>query len=328
MKLKGLSEKEIIRALEQRFPPDHKSIVLGIGDDAAVVEPGELFLVVTKDLLIENTHFLADLHPAELLARKSLSVNLSDVAAMGCKPRYVLFGLALPVDTDPAWIDAFMTGLKQGLTEFEVSLVGGDVTRAEKITISVTVLGEGRSFITRSGAKDGDRLFVSGTLGDAALGRNLLRDKVKLGEDPLSDVCLRAFLDPFPQVELGIALSQAGLPSAMIDLSDGLSLDLAHICRESEVGAEVFEDKLPLSDALLALASDPVKTALRGGEDYQLLFSVPPDRLDLLPNLHSDVHLQEIGRIVSGKDIVLINREGDRKALEPTGFLHFRPSQD
>jgi thiamine-monophosphate kinase len=327
MKLKGLSEKDLIQTLKREFPSPGERIILGIGDDAAVIDTGGISQVATKDLLIENTHFLANLHPPELLARKSVNVNLSDVAAMGCRPLYILLGLALPPDSGSDWIEAFISGLKQAVDEYDVALVGGDITRAERITISITVFGEGRRVITRGGARPGDRLFVSGTLGDAALGLSLLRDNVRLGDDPLSDRCLRAFLDPIAQVKLGEALSRARVPSAMIDLSDGLSLDLENICRESKIGAEVFMEQLPLSDALLSLSADPVNMALEGGEDYQLLFTVPPGRIASLRELRAEYPLHEIGCMVSGEDIYRIDKEGKRELLEPSGFDHFQEGQ-
>ncbi len=324
MKLKGLSEKELIQALRQEFRSDRENIILGIGDDAAVIRPGGKYQVLTKDLLIENTHFLAALHPADLLARKSLSVNLSDVAAMGCRPRYVLFGLGLPSGTDPVWIEEFMSGLKIAADEFDVSLVGGDVTQAERISISVTLLGEGDRFITRSGAQVGDRLYVSGTLGDAAYGLDLLRDHVKLGDGSQTDICLRAFLDPIPQVALGLALAQLAIPSAMIDVSDGLSVDLRHICEESGIGAEVYEDTLPLSEALMSLSPDPMRMALHGGEDYHLLFAVSEENAPLISKIQQSFGVKEIGRFIPGKEIYWINAAGLREILVPAGFQHFR----
>ena len=323
MKIKGLSETDLIQTLRHEFRSEYKNIVLGIGDDAAVIKPGGKFQVLTKDLLIENTHFVASQHPPELLARKSLSVNLSDVAAMGCRPRYALYGLGMPPGTDPVWLEAFISSLKQALGEFEVALIGGDVTRAERISISVTLLGEGDTYLTRSGAHAGDRLYVSGTLGDAAWGLELLKNNVKLGENPQTDACLRAFLDPVPQVALGQALSQAEIPSAMIDVSDGLSIDLRHICAESGVGAEVDIDSLPLSEALTSLASEPLNWALYGGEDYQLLFSVSEDKRPLVPGLQASFPVTEIGRITPGNEVFSVDVVGEKQILKPAGFQHF-----
>jgi len=303
MKIKGLSEKELIQTLRQEFHSEHENIVLGIGDDAAVVKSGEKFQVLTKDLLIENTHFLASQHPPDLLARKSLSVNLSDVAAMGCRPRFALVGLGIPPGTETDWLEGFMSGLKTAAGEFDVSLIGGDVTRAERISISVTLLGEGARYITRSGARAGDLLYVSGFLGDAAWGLELLKNNVPLGESPRTDVCLLAFLDPVPQVALGLALSLAEIPSAMIDVSDGLSIDLRHICEESGVGAEVAVDSLPLSGSLTKLASDPVKWALHGGEDYQLLFSVSEDKEPLMLGIQESFPVTQIVRVTAGSKV-------------------------
>jgi thiamine-monophosphate kinase len=324
MKIKGLSEKDIIQALKQKFGAAHKNIILGIGDDAAAILPGDKYQVLTKDLLIENVHFLAAQHPPQLLGRKSLNVNLSDVAAMGCKPQYALYGLGLPEETEPAWIEKFVSGLQQALNEFEVFLLGGDITRAERISISVTLLGEGERLITRSGAQDGDKLYVSGTLGDAALGLKLLQSHSDLGDDPRQDVCLKAFLDPVPQVALGQTLAISNIPSAMIDISDGLSVDLGHICEESGVGAEVYEYKLPLSKAVAELAANPLDLALHGGEDYQLLFSAPPEKESQIRGLSGSPQVSEIGRFISEKEIFLVSVDGKRRSFESRGFQHFK----
>ena len=271
----SLSEKNLIADLRKRFASDDRNISLGIGDDAAVVRVGEGLLAVTKDMLIQDVHFFAD-HPPELLARKSLSVNLSDCAAMGANPRFALFGLGLPGDTDPDWVERYLHGLEGITAEFDVRVIGGDISAAPKILISVTLLGEGDRFVQRGGAEPGHSVYVSGLLGEASQGLELARRGIRWGAGAESDRFLKAFYDPIPQVDLGRRLAAHRVASAMIDLSDGLSVDLGHLCRECGTGAEVEAASLPISPELRKAAPSALRMALHGGEDYGLLFAVSP----------------------------------------------------
>jgi thiamine-monophosphate kinase len=324
MKLQRLEETELIQAIRKEFRTRRQAgLALGIGDDAAVIEADRKNLVVTKDLLLEGVHFLLPIHPPRLLGRKSLNVNLSDLAAMGARPRYALLGLGIPLRTGTGWIEDFFAGFKSAAKEYEVQLIGGDVTRAQKVTLSVTLLGEGKNIIKRSGARHGHFLFVSGTLGEAREGLLLLKKGAKLGEDRRVDKMLKAFLDPKAQVELGEKLSQLRAASAMIDISDGLSVDLGHICEESGCGAEVEKEKLPVSSELRSLQKRSFDFALNGGEDYQLLFSVPPDRLDAVSRLKKKYALTCIGKILKDKGIFLLDSRGRRKTIQPHTWQHF-----
>ncbi len=322
-RLKDLGERGVISLLRRQFPPPGRDVLVGIGDDAAVVRPPSQILV-TKDLLVEGFDFRRELHPPRLLGRKSLNVNLSDVAAMGGLPLYALLGLGLPGQTELAWIKEFLSGFRHAAGRADVALVGGDLSEAQSIMISVTVIGGAEHPVGRSGARPGDGIFVSGTLGDAAAGLELVAAGTRMGEGRGLTRLLRAFLDPKPRLELGAALSGWKLASAMIDLSDGLSQDLARICEESRVGAEIDSRLLPLSGALRRLGRDPVRFALHGGEDFELLFSVRPRNIPRLESLGRLPKISRIGRIVEGKDITIVNPDGSRIPLQAGGWEHFK----
>jgi thiamine-monophosphate kinase len=323
IKLFRLDEWELIKAIRKEFQGPNKGLLLGIGDDAAVIKSGGTNFVVTKDLLIEDVHFVLPNHPPRLLGRKSLNVNLSDLAAMGALPKYALLGLGLPPKTETKWVGEFFGGFKSAAKEFEVSLIGGDITRASKVTVSVTLLGEGTNIIRRDGAKPGHLLFVSGPLGDAREGLCLMRKGIAPSKNRRQNRMLRAFLNPSPQVELGGELARLKLPSAMIDISDGLSMDLSHICDGSGCGAEVYLDKLPISEELKALQRKALDFALNGGEDYQLLFSVPERNINFLSGLGKKFTLFEIGRMIKEKGIYVVDRRGQRNELQPKPWSHF-----
>lgn len=323
MKLQRLEEKELIQAIRKEFRTRQTGLTLGVGDDAAVIELGGKNLVITKDLLLEGVHFLLAIHPPRLLGRKSLNVNLSDLAAMGALPRYALLGLGIPLGTGTGWIEDFFTGFKSAANEYDVRLIGGDITRAQKVTLSVTLLGEGKNIIKRSGARPGHFLFVSGTLGEAREGLILLKKGAKLGEDRRVDKMLNAFLDPKARVDLGRELSRLRAASAMIDISDGLSVDLGHICEESGCGAEIEREKVPVSSELLVLQKRSFDLALNGGEDYQLLFSVPPNRLNAVSRLKKRYTLTHIGTMLKEKGIFLVDSRGKRKTIRYHTWQHF-----
>ncbi len=324
MELNKLIEKELIAGIRKDFGIESpEAVELGIGDDAAVIKSGEKKLVLTKDLLIEDVHFVFSSHPPALLGRKSLSINLSDIAAMGCTPKYALLGLGLPVNVKVEWVQEYFSGFRETALEYNTTLIGGDVTQADKVVISISLIGEGEMYIRRGGAKPGDLLFVSGTLGDSAQGLILSKQGIGLGEGLNTDFLLRAFFDPVPQVSLGEKLAELKLASALIDISDGLSVDLKHICEESNSGAEIELNRIPISPELRSVREDSVDLALQGGEDYQLLFAVPPEKEKQVSNLFSKFKITKIGRIISGRDIFINGKNGTRKLLEIKGYQHF-----
>jgi thiamine-monophosphate kinase len=323
MRLKDLGERRVISRIRRAFGEPRTDILIGIGDDAAVVRAPRS-LLLTTDILVEDEDFRRSVHPPRLLGRKALNVNLSDIAAMGGRPLHALVGMAMPGDLEESWLRKFMAGFRSAAREARVALVGGDLSQADRVMISVTVTGEAKSPVTRNGARAGDWIFASGTLGDAAQGFRLLEEgglqEKGRGVRPL----IRAFLDPVPRLDLGALLARRKLASAMIDISDGLSVDLAHICEESGVGAEVEASRIPISPALRRLSKDPLALALNGGEDFELLFTVRPAKLAAVERLPSKFRLTQIGRVTAGKKIFLVTPDQKKTPLRTEGFEHFR----
>ncbi|MEA2005576.1 MAG: thiamine-phosphate kinase [Acidobacteriota bacterium] len=323
MKIKHLRERDLLSSIRKEFSASFPGLLLGIGDDAAVVRPGKKLLLLTKDLLIDGVHFMSSKHPPFLLGRKSLNVNLSDIAAMGGMPKYALLGLGIPSSFKQDWLEKFFSGLKSAAVEQDMALIGGDVSQARKLTVSVTIMGEAKSIITRKGAKPNNAIYVSGTLGNAKQGLLLLKKGVKLGDSKESDCLLKSFLDPSSQVSLGIELNRLQAASSMIDISDGLSVDLLHICQESGWGALIHLDSLPLSSDLLSFQRRPFNFALHGGEDYQLLFSVPTEKEGSIFKLQKKYKITRIGQIIKERRVYVIDRRGKKRPLPARGFQHF-----
>jgi thiamine-monophosphate kinase len=300
------------------------SVPLGIGDDAAALlpTPGTLTLI-TSDMLLEGVHFDLSFCDPQSLGRKSLAVNLSDLAAMGARPRQFLLSIALPADITVEFIDGFMAGVMEQAERFGVILVGGDTCASKSgLVISITALGEQRPelVVKRSGAAVGDLVYVTGTVGDAAAGLRELRAGVRDG------FLVARQLDPQPRVAAGVALAEAGLVSAMIDVSDGVVGDLTHICELSGVGARLELAKLPLSDQYRATSGgDPYALALSGGEDYELLFCAPKARATEVEALLNGIGLKvtRIGEIVQGSSVELVAADGVPYAPALRSFDHF-----
>lgn len=323
MKLAELGEFGLIDRIADRVAPS-ASVPLGIGDDAAALlpTPGTLTLI-TSDMLLEGVHFDLSFCDPHSLGRKSLSVNLSDLAAMGAHPRQFLLGIALPVGISVEFMDQFMAGLLEQAERFGVTLVGGDTCASKGgVAISITALGEQRPelVVKRSGASAGDFIYLSGTVGDAAAGLCELRRGVRQG------FLVSRQLDPQPRVEAGVALAEAGLASAMIDVSDGVLADLGHICELSQVGARVELSRLPLSDQYRAdCGTDPFVQALSGGEDYELLFCTPREKAIQVEALFERLGLRvsRIGEITAGGGVELVTPDGGAYQPKLRGFDHF-----
>jgi thiamine-monophosphate kinase len=306
-------------------------ITLGPGDDAAVIRPSaKTALVLTCDASLEGVHFRRDFHPPESIGYKSLARATSDIAAMGATPRFFLLTLGLPKSVKAAWLDGFLRGMRRAARELKLQIVGGDTTAGSQIVISITVLGEiaPALAVTRSGAQPGDLVYVSGTLGRAQLGlRVALTGHAR-------DSGLRATLAPhlYPRIRVGLGswLAQRGIPTAMMDLSDGLSTDLARLCRASSTGARIYASRIPvpqISSNVLGKLRGPkpnaLEMALNGGEDYELLFTVPKDRVKSLKKSPDFSALSSIGEITAAKTLRLILADGCEKNLNPGGWDPF-----
>jgi thiamine-monophosphate kinase len=309
------------------LPPRDRSVRVGVGDDAAVVAPSPgCELVLAVDMMVEGRHFLPGADP-ETLGHKILAVNLSDLAAMGARPRWALLALALP-DEDDAWLAAFSRGLFALAAEHGVDLVGGDTTRGPR-NLCLTIAGEvpAGAAILRGGARAGDDLWVSGTLGDAMLGLAALEGRTTLDGDARA-ACVARLERPSPRVALGTALR--GVASAMLDVSDGLTGDIAHLLEMSAAGAVVELAALPRLDALdrkLAGAERPLalQCLLAGGDDYELLFSASPTVRERVAAAGRDtgVPVARIGRVVAKEGLVVNDEQGAAMAALPRAFDHF-----
>jgi len=321
-KTSQIKEFDLIAKIKKEFSFKDPDVIVNIGDDSAVLNFSGKKLFLTKDILVEDVHFKLSFNPPYYLGRKSLAVNLSDLAAMGAKPSYALLGLCLSHKIDKKWMREFLKGFKSICNEFNVHLIGGDISSSKKVFISVTLIGEGDKVIERKGAKPGDIIFVSGFLGNASYGLNLLKKGIKLGEDKKYDFFIETFLDPKPKVKLGQILKTKNIVSSMIDISDGLSVDLFNLCEASNVGAVIYQNKLPVSDHLLSeKIKEKYRFILHGGEDYELLFTVPPFKIKEIEAL--DEKVTSIGYIVErDKGIKIIDFEGKEAFLEKKGYEH------
>ena len=314
MDLSGLGEFGLIELIRERFASIPSHGCEGIGDDCAVLPLNTTeSMVVTTDLLVEDIHFLRDRITPEQLGRKSLAVNLSDVAAMGAAPVASFLSLSLPPGVTGVWIDAFLAGYHALSTQFGVPLLGGDTTSArDRLTVSVTAIGraENTHLKRRGDAKPGDRIFVTGYLGDSAQG---LQDMLSGRDTPF--IALHNKPEPF--VNEGIWLGGRNEVHAMMDISDGIASDLMHILQMSGVGAEVSLDMIP--------TNTPIELAVAGGEDYTLLLTADVGAAARLAEDYKAKFgepLYEIGRIVAGEEIRWLDR-GNPVLLECEGFAHF-----
>lgn len=309
-----------------------RGVSIGIGDDAAVLAPtGRTEWVLSCDAFLEDVHFLANSHPPDSVGYKSLARATSDLVAMGAKPRYFLLALALPASRTGAWLDSFLRGMARAGRFLGMRLIGGDTTNSSWISISITVLGEiarGRA-LTRCGAKPGDIIYVSGKLGRAQLGLDLVLNR--LTRSPEFQNLLRPHLYPKIRVKLGEWLAQNRIASAMMDISDGLSTDLGRLCKASRVGARIEARNLPCvtipsntAQALRKLKLDPLQMALHGGDDYELLFTVPPRCVKRLRRAPGFSELSAIGRITRDRKILLLGSDGSSITLAARGWDSFR----
>lgn len=322
-------EQQLIERIFRAFPSrGDAALRVRLGDDAAVIRSrGRFEWVITTDAFLENVHFLSRLHSPASVGYKALARATSDLAAMGARPRYFFLNLALPHARTGKWLAQFLQGMARAAGKFGLTLAGGDTTRYPQVTVNLTVLGQiarGRA-VLRSGAQPGDLICVSGTLGAAELGLQALlrvtRAKIHLA------TALQRHLRPEPRLALGEWLARSGIASAMIDLSDGLSTDLRHVCEASGVGAEVWPGKIPrpaLPAPLRNLNLDPLELALHGGDDYELLFTVSPRRTRRLPAAFHNLPLTVIGKITGGKKVRLVRASGSSRILPPRGWDPFR----
>ena len=338
-----LSEKKLIQQIRRSDRRDRdrdgdkdRSVVTGIGDDCAVlrVPPGHE-LLVTTDFTIEKVHFRREWHRPELVGRRCLTRGLSDIAAMGGEPLAAFLSLAVPRDVPQKWVDRFLKGLLDLAREFKVPLAGGDTAQsAGGIQADIVVVGsvpKGKA-VLRSGAKAGDQIYVTGELGGSAADLARLMESKAAGAKHFRQSHMLS--RPLPRVAVGRWLRQRGVASAMIDVSDGLSTDLEHICEESHVGAEIEAEAIPRAqvgsggqvgrgEKELGRKRVSLELALHGGDDYELLFTSSAT----IPFKIAGVPVTRIGRITQSAGMRLIGADGKARPLQALGWEHFRGNQ-
>ena len=334
----SIGEFGLINRISQGILFKQPSTVKGIGDDAAVIESGQELTLLSKDLLMEGIHFDLSFMPLQHLGYKAVAVNVSDIAAMNGKPKQILVGLGLSNRFSVEAIDALYAGIKQACENYQVDLVGGDTTSsASGLVISITVLGTApKEKVTyRSGAQNNDIICVTGDLGGAYMGLQVLeREKEVFKANPSAQPDLEKYnyivgrqLKPEARMDIIFELEEAGVvPTAMIDVSDGLASELMHIATQSKVGIKIFEDKLPIDNQTFETAFefklDPSTWALNGGEDYELLFTIKQSDFEKIKK-HHDIHF--IGHVHDNPTAnIMLSKQGTVVPISAQGWSHFR----
>jgi len=337
MELKELGEFGLLKKLSGQFKSTHPRVIKGIGDDTSVTVQDETkYLLCTTDTLVEDIHFSLKHTSSYNLGKKAVSISLSDIAAMGGAPTFLLTSIILPASTPVDFINLLYKGIKERADEFAVALVGGNTSASpEKIVITTIMLGEvpKDQVIFRKGASAGDVVYVTGRLGDSSLGLKIWKEKDdKIITDPFLKDAMLAHIDPFPRVREGRKLAEKKLATSMIDISDGLISDLRHIAEESMVGAKIWLDKIPISTALKRWLVDhpaDITLSLSGGEDYELLFTAPQANTHMIENLAKElgIPITQIGEIISQEyGVTVLDDKGGVFQPPSNGFEHWKSS--
>ncbi|MBU4321228.1 MAG: thiamine-phosphate kinase [Nitrospinae bacterium] len=378
MKLSEIGELSLLKTIRRRFTVKSKDVIVGIGDDTAVIKPSGNNLLATTDMMVEGIHFDLNLITPYQLGFKLVSVNVSDIYAMGGRPLYLLLDIALNKNTEQSFLNSFFDGIRCAMKLYGVSLIGGDISSSRKdIVIAATLIGDAKKHIRRSGAKPGDRIYVTGNLGDSACGLALLKRirkhvHIEKTGEKMQDARCNPPLSPLSKggikggyhescimnraselLTLTSKLSTMGLTwnvvnpllkrhlmpearnpknftryaTSMIDLSDGLFIDLSRLCDESRVGAKIFMERIPVSSRMRTASSllglDAMKLACSGGEDYELLFTASPKIKFKIQNSKFKIFkITCIGEITK-RDRILVNAKGKEIPLKAIGYQHF-----
>jgi len=312
MKIKKISKFGLIERITKKSKK--KDVLIGIGDDAAVVKTKKGLEILTTDCLVEGDHFKKDWFTPQQIGMKAIEINVSDVAAMGGIPKYVLVSLCLPEDIDVDFVEDMYKGMWKTCGKYNIEIIGGNMTHSKQIIISITLTGEvsRKNLLLRSGAKIGDYIFVSGPIGNGRAGLRVFQENLEdFGQ------VKKKYLEP--RARLDFALKIAPYVNSMIDISDGLAPEIKHICDESKCGAVIYKEKIPINDDVKstarALNEDEYNYALFGGEDFELVYTVTKNNL-------KNVQGYIVGEIVKGNEINLQDR-GITKIIKEKGYDHF-----
>jgi len=311
----ALEEFSLIARLIAKLPQSRRTI-LGPGDDCAILAPALSPQIVTVDSMVEGVHFRLPWTPPEALGARALTVNLSDIAAMGGTPKACVVNLAIRPGLGVRFFDRLYTGLAREAAAAKTDIVGGNITSASELAITITVMGEvPHGAMRRDTARAGHEIYVTGTLGDGAAGLRILSGELK-ARGRRRTFLVDRYLSPSARLEAGRRLARLRPLPCAIDISDGLLQDLGHILDRSNVGAEIDLAALPLSDAYRAIAGEDPSLALGGGDDYELLFCLPPGRSLKALSRRLGLPVSRIGRIVKGHQVKLLERDGTSRAAD------------
>ena len=326
-----MGEEDALRFLANRFKATQKEVLMGIGDDSAVLElRDKACLVASTDTLVEGVHFHLGTQTPRQLGKKAVCVAVSDIGAMGAVPKYLLCSLGCRGADSMELIEEISQGVDDGCREFGVCLVGGNLSESQTVFISMTALGEvlREEMVLRSGAAEGDGIYATGTLGDSALGLRILSSG-----DPGIDggeIAISRHIEPTPRLAVGRMVAERGIASSMIDVSDGLFSDLEKLTSERGLGAEVSLGDIPLSPGFLSLSAgfceDAYRLAVSGGEDYELLFTSPGDKRGAVDEVSRlcGVAISRIGSVTGGRGVRFFDEGGGEVFYDTGGFEHFR----
>ncbi|MDI6786532.1 MAG: thiamine-phosphate kinase [bacterium] len=328
IKLKDIGEINLIKHLQNTIHYTHPSIIVGIGDDAAVIKNSfNKYLVATTDTLVENVHFnLKTFNPYQV-GWKSAASNLSDIAAMGAQPKYLLVSMGIPENLTLSFWDEIYRGIRELSSNYEACIIGGNTVRSTKLFINITLLGEVEkdNYIKRKGATIGEKLIVTGYLGDSWAGFNILENSININKKA-KEFLINKHLLPQPRINEGLIISKNKIASCMIDISDGLSNELYRLKEENKIGFKVFEEKIPCSPALKIFSQKKninlTEIALSGGEDYELLFTCKENKLKILQDAKIDFFV--IGETISENEVIILNKKGDSRIIKKSGYEHFK----
>lgn len=334
LKVSEVGEFDLIDRLARRLKPPNPDVLVGIGDDVAVLRVGEdRCILATCDVQVAGIHFLPEKVDPYRLGRRCAAVNLSDIAAVGGRPTHFLVSLLLPSDTDVAFLEALYDGLSDEAGRYGADVVGGNVSSSRCLQIDLTLLGEAapEHVLRRGGARPGDRVLVTGRVGASAAGLALVLNPALDVPEPFRRSVLDAHLTPTPRLPESQAIVAAGGATAMIDVSDGLAQDLGHICDASGVGVRIRAEAVPIDEATRwvaqAAARDPLEWGLGGGEDYELLFTARPERVEGIVAAVQQATgtpvavIGEVVRAAQGRRLVFA--DGREAELAPRGWVHF-----
>ncbi len=339
MQISEMGEVKLIEHLTAKLKHSYDSTVhLGIGDDAAAIRiSANKYLLIAVDMLVQDRHFVLDKIEPEQLGYKSIAVNLSDIAAMGGTPTHAVISIGWPAKTELRYAEKVYHGIEEIANQFEVNIIGGDTVKSPQLVIDVTVLGEMKEKpVSRSGAKPGDYIAITGRVGASAAGLALLQNEEseKIISPFMRNDLLKAHLCPYPRVREALKLVQAGIPSAMIDISDGVASEINHICAQSKAGALVYAESIPIDlhtrKTADFLREEYLSWALYGGEDYELIFTFSPElevaAQEALAAMDLDLHV--VGEILPPEKGINLSLEGRIVPLGGKGYDHFCSEDD